>query len=426
MDAKPANVFSMAKPFFYMASMLHRYVSYYRGLAPICWTGIGVTIISDTAGGVCFFLSLYFVNDLHIDVASAGLIIASYGVGTAIGGTIGGKLADQFSPGSVSIMGLLVKAVLFFALMKLTAFWPLVLTELLLGTAAYVFMTASKIWVLAHCHDQGQIKLKVLSMLYAASNLGIGLSAAIVSWLSVYGFHLIFLSAGTLLFLAALVLVVGEKKALSNMPAVKKVHSVEAKDSMVHQGNKFASYLVLSCLFSIGLVIAQLSTTYTLYISERFPALGAKAAGPLFILNSALILCFQPPLANYVDRFNKILMVGVGACLMGVGMAVLSYVGAYPLAIVAMLLYTLGEMVFFAVAQFIVYQQSGEKKKGQGLGLFQSTYALSVIIGPMMGGHIYHVAGAKVLWHLCGLIGIASLFACLKFKERAWTVSPQC
>ena len=87
----------------YLYSLIKSYLNSYSSVPKSCWNGIVLSFINTTSGGVSFFLSIYFVSTLQLNIAVAGAIISSYGFGTVVGGLIGGKLTDKFSTGIVSI-----------------------------------------------------------------------------------------------------------------------------------------------------------------------------------------------------------------------------------------------------------------------------------------------------------------------------------
>jgi MFS family permease len=57
------------------------------------WTG---TLINRLGGFVVIFLAIYLTGTRHFSQSQAGLVIGLYGVGGAIGTTIGGVLADRW------------------------------------------------------------------------------------------------------------------------------------------------------------------------------------------------------------------------------------------------------------------------------------------------------------------------------------------
>jgi len=402
----------------YFVRIIKRYFASYSGLPKQCWQGIGLGFVEATLVGVCFFLSLYFVNVLHFNIAMAGIIISFYGLGRVIGGLVGGKLSDTMPPELVSIGSLLVQAAAFFLLIKLKTFYFLIINLFILGVAAYGFIISNNVWVLNQCKHQELAKLKSLSMLHASSNLGIGLSALIVSVLSGYQFSSIFLLSGVLLFLSAIYLIYVERKKIYSESYVEEgVEQVSIQQTSVLGQNKKIVFMVLICLFFIGLIIAQLGTTYSIYLNNAFPSLGVSGVSILFALNSILIVVFQTPLVDFFGSYNKVLMIGVGAFLMGFGMFMLNFSFVFMMAIIACIIYTIGEMLFFSIAQLVCYQSSDEKKRGQSLGLFRMIFALSIFVGPATGGFIYHHLGANFVWDVCGIIGVACLMACHYYRK---------
>lgn len=404
----------------YVVSLITRYINHYRGVPLNSWQRIFLTFINDMATGVTFFLSLFFVETLHLNAAKAGLIISCYGVGKTFGGMIGGKLTDKTSPDKVIVSCLLIEALIFIAFIYIYAFPALLALGFILGMCVYAFTTANKVCVLKSIQGHENLKLKIISIFYAASNLGLGVSAIYVGWLARYGFDYIFVSSSIFLFFSALfVFYLSNKNSNVNYNSLPSSQNKKEPYSVNNiQQNPLIAWLVIGCLFCIGLIIAQLGATYSLFIINKFPELGVNAVSIVFTLNSFLILFLQTPVVDYFNNNNKILMVGIGAFLMASGMALLAGAFLFPIVILSMIIYTIGEMIFFSMAQLVIYQHSSEHKKGQSLGLFQTTLALSVIIGPVLGGYVYDNYGGQLLWYCCGIIGVFWLIVSLYYKEH--------
>ncbi len=366
---------------------IKNYMNNYSGLPTACWQGIFLTFVNAISIGICFFLSLYYVNDLHFSVAMSSLLISCYGSGTIIGGILGGKLSDRLSSRFVSIISLSIQAICFFLLIKLRLPQLLMGNMFLLGIAAYGFKTSNNIWTLDQCKSEKKLRLKAISILYAAANLGLGISGILIGMLESYGFENIFELFGALLIFSAIYLSFHKQSTIYSFQAEinNNLQTIQNQDI-----NKKVIILILICLFCIGLIIAQLSATYPIYIEEAFPQLGVRAVSILFILDTSLIVLFQTPLISLVSKSNKIFIVGLGAFLMGLGMLVLNYSTYYfILALLSCVIWATGEMLFVPMAQLVCYEKGGEKKKGQALGIFQATFALSSVTGPIIGGLIY-------------------------------------
>lgn len=398
-------------------TMFKAYLNQYSAVPRASWQRITVALMDSLAGGVAFFITLYFVNRLHFNIESADMLMSCYGLGTAIGGIAGGKLSDKFGAGIVSLISLLISALGFLILIKLAHEAGLILVMFVLGLTSYAFTVANNQQALSYCRQDSTQKLRVIAILYVCSNLGIGLSAMVVGWLSAVSFKIIFIFSALLLFCGAGFLLFLElyptKEADFEKIQMEPDNREEQESQKQKINNKAAFYTALSCLFLLGLVVAQRSSNYPLYIQQIFPHLDLHWLGFLFMLNPLMVVFFQAPIVNLFRNRNKFLIMGLGTFLYGFGSFILSFASVYALAIVSCVILTIGEMLAFSTIQFISYESAGKGKKGNNLGLYQSTYAVSVIIGPTVGGMLYHYFGGITLWYISGLIGCVCLGICL-------------
>jgi predicted MFS family arabinose efflux permease len=172
----------------HLISSIRRYHAHYAGLSATCWQGILLSLFESALTGTYYFLQLYFINELKISITTAGLIMSFYGIGTILGGFVGGKLSDKMSSGLVATISILIQGVTLLAIIKIQSAPFLMMDLFLMGLACYSFITANHIWVLDKCDQEFQ-KLKAINILNSASNLGFGLSAAMIGFCLDYGFH---------------------------------------------------------------------------------------------------------------------------------------------------------------------------------------------------------------------------------------------
>lgn len=399
------------------------YIDTYRGVPHSAWLAIALTLLQSIAIGICYFISIYFVNTLHMSVAQAGILLSCYGVGTILGGYVSGKLVDRYAPSRIVLMSILIEAIAFFTLSQLSTMLPFMITLFILGIAFYGFKTANDVWMLDQCLGNHSLRLKVVNVSRAAMNLGMGLTGVIIGVFAQYGFEYIFYFFALTLGFAGLYLLMRRSQPL---PHHHQSHPQQNKT--VEQSRKSTKQILLTtlmCLFLVGLMIAQLGSTYPIYVMTAFPLLGMTAVSILYLLDTFLIVFTQVPLTHWLHRYNKIHVMGVGAFLMGLGMLVLSFSSFFSLALISCLLWTTGEMLFIPMAQLLCYESGGNKKKGQSMGWFQSTYATSAVLGPLLGGFIYTRAGGNVLWYGSAVFGVLSLLSCYYLSLKTSAINPR-
>ncbi len=111
-------------------------------------------------------------------------------------------------------------------------------------------------------------------------------------------------------------------------------------------------------------------------------------------------------------------MTGVGMLLMGGSMFVFQFDWSFYSICGFWVLYTFGEMIFSSMSQFICYRSASYNKKASSVGLNQSAYALSTIIGASGGSWLYHHQSPSFLWNVLGAIALIGLLSTLVFKKN--------
>lgn len=400
----------------YLLSLGRFYFTSYTGLSKSCWRGIILSLIESTLIGVYYYLSIYFIGVLHLSISTSGMIISCYGIGAILGGILSGKLSDKTSPSIVSAFSLLIQAAAYLALIKLKSIELLMCDVFIIGIATYSFITSNHLWVLSQCKNNEAQRLKAINILSTSSNLGLGLSAIIISEVAHFGFQYIFLTSGSVIFLLSCFLFRQEGR-INKMESSDKIEEKFINELSIKKKNKLIMTLVLLSVLFVGSIVAQLNSTYAIYIQESFPHLGIKAISILFALNSFLVVFIETPLGNFLKNHNKILMIGIGGFLIGFGMFMLIFSYSFVLAIIACIIYTIGEIIFFCMTQLICYEKGAKKKKGHSLGMYRMVYATSRVIGPASGGLIYTQLGGNMVWYLSGIIGLLCFISCNYFKN---------
>lgn len=388
-----------------------KYLSIYSGLSSQAWQGILVSFIEATLVGICYFLSLYLVNEIHLTIRNVGMIISCYGLGTILGGLMGGKLSDQIAPRNVSIASLLLQGAAYFLIINVKSTPLLMLNLFIIGIGSYGFITSNHVWTLAHCHHSE--RLKAINLLDVASNLGLAVSGMIVGYLTTNKFSMLFLMASILLGITAFYLMFSKHR---------KSKGINNEDNSTNNFSGLSINLtiicfVLFCLFLVGLIISQINSTYPIYLQAKFSELGTSSFSNLLALNAILVVLFQAPLVNLVRVHNKIILLGVGACILGIGILLLIVSYAYWVAILSCILITIGEILFFSISQLICYEKGPDKKKGLSLGSYRMTYAASRVLGPVAGGFFYQQFGSNLLWGICFGLSLLCLFPSLLLSK---------
>lgn len=401
---------------------LKRYLACYQGLPVACWRDITLNLVNSITIGIRYFLPLYLSSDLHFSISLIGVIISSYGLGTTLGGIIAGSLCDYFSLRLITIISLCAQCLSFWLLISSSSFSALVVTMFLLGFATYSFKTTNNLSMLNHCRDSKALRQRTINLSYAASNFGLGISGLAVGVMSQYGYNKIFYAACLILFISAISLMFESesKNRMRDQHFLGQVTEISDLNKQ-HEPNAYVLKCVLVLVFLIGIIVAQLGSTYPLFVETAFPELGVKAVSILFILDTVIIVSFQAVLANLSKKLSSIIVMGFGAMMMGTGMLLLSFSYFFMLAVFSGCIWTLGEMLFMPAAQLLCYENTSHKNKGRGLGYFQTVFATSMVIGPFIGGYVFSVFGRNIMWYFAFFVGVVCLIASLAMQRTVGT-----
>lgn len=398
-------------------NQIDKYIDNYRGMPAQSWITTTYTFIQSIVIGVCYFISLYFINTLNITISTTGILLSCYGAGTITGGYLSGRLSDLIGYQLISRISLVIEIICLILLSQFTSVNTLMIALFFLGFSIYSFKTSNDICLLKQCHIDPNLRVRAMNISRAAMNLGLGISGLFIGIFTDYDFSRIFYFFSILLTITLLI-------HLCSNHSYQESNSSNHIDHATHpahftQFNIHIISLTMFCLFNVGLMIAQLGTTYPIYVKDLFPSLGMKAVSILYLVDTILIAFAQVPLTTIINQFDKIILLGFGAILMGIGMLILSFSIYFWIAIISCIAWTTGEMIFMPTAQILCYENGREHQKGHSMGLFQATYASSAVLGPTLGGYVYHHMSGNAVWYTCFTLGIICFsVCCFHLKER--------
>ncbi|MDX1901496.1 MAG: MFS transporter [Gammaproteobacteria bacterium] len=408
----------------FLSSTIKKYFKHYQGLSKEAWEAILLTFLESLAGGLTFVLSVYFVSALHFSVHMAGYLIASFSVGTTLGGLITGRLSDHMSPRYITVVSIFIHAVAYGFLVYLHNFTALIINLFVMGVCSYGVITSNRIWLMKLCGADSALRLKTVNICYAVQNLASGISSIFLGFFTMRTLPILFQCSTAILFFTGILLLFRPKHLPVSIQ--QHFHAAAQKPSTHSSANLKIFLFVLACLCVAGFYISQMATTYNVFVEYCFPQMGLLAIGILSVVNTFAIVFFQAPLVAGIKDVNKLLIIGVGLTFMGCSYIVLNYsFELFSVAIISMSIYSAGEMLFFAVAQLLCYENAPEKRRGQAIGIYQAVYSMSRVVGPVIGGFMYQYGSPAMLWYFCALIGLLCLAFCIYYREFARVPLPE-
>lgn len=380
-----------------MKKLISNYFGPFANIALPLWLALAATMVNAVATSIAVFISLYMKTQLGFSVEAIGLVVGALGGGGVLGAYIGGYFSDRMSPTTICITSLFLNGLFLLCLTQGTNFHHLLWIVIFLGASNMSFTPASRVMLLECCEESRRTQISgIRYMLY---NFGFGFGILIYGMMADISYPITFVVSGVIVLSMASLLFCYRQHFHVVRKSREKAIGVSTKR---WDGQLCLIYLTL---ILIALIFSQIRSTYAFYLTTVY-GLSAQLFSYLFLINSALIVLVQVQLLHFLQRFRQYFIVGVGAVLIGLSMPVLLLGTGYHLAILSVLLWTAGEILFFSTVQVLIYNRAHESRKGKHMGIYQIIYSGSAMLGPVIGGYTYHFFNGALLWVMCGVAGL--------------------
>jgi MFS family permease len=382
------------------------------------WRGLGslpreiwllcLAILVNRAGTMVLpFLTLYLTLNRQMSPATAGLVLALYGLSAIAVAPLAGRLSDQL--GSLRIMKtslLLSGSILFLfpfaqsvaAICIVTAIWAI---------TAEAFRPPS----MATIGDlAGPDKRKAAFALNRlAVNLGMSIGPVVGGFLAMRSFKLLFYVDGATSLLAGLLLVIlpwrHYQQGRSSQPLTSSENTEASQRYLdVLKDRRFIYFLI--AFLPIELVFFQTLAAMPLFLVRDLDFTEAGFGGVVAI-NTLIIILVEVPLNNAMSNWPHRYSMALGSLLVGAGFGALVFVRGALSAAITVVLWTFGEMILLPASSAYVSDIAPRAQAGAYMGLYTMGFSVALAIGPWLGTAVMQQYGPNAVWigtFACGVI----------------------
>ena len=164
--------------------------------------------------------------------------------------------------------------------------------------------------------------------------------------------------------------------------------------------------LIPMLLVVLAMTFFQVWSTMPLFL-RSFYAMSEQAIGLLLALNALIIVFAEMLLIRAVENLDRMRMVGLGAFLVCGGLALLALGSGWTIAVLAMVVLTVGEMLSMPITNAVVAERAGSAAVGRYMGVYTLSFSTAFVVGPIVGTAVYQNIGPQALWLGIGVTGIA-------------------
>ncbi len=400
----------------FVKQKINQVTNFYHDYPRTFWTLMGVSFIDHLGGALMFpFFALYITSKFNVGMTEVGILFALFAISSFIGSTIGGALSDRLGRRGMLIFSLIttsISSVLMGVVNSLAAFYVL---ALLVGILTDVGGPARQAMMADLLPEKKRVS--GFGVYRVVFNISAAIGPAIGGFMATRSYLVLFITDAVLSLITAILVY------LYIPETMPEPHADAPKESM---GATFGGYItvlkdrifVLYIFASIlaGLVYMNFNTTLGVFLRD-YRGIPESGYGLLITINATMVVFMQFSISRIIDKFQPMVMMALGTLLCALGFALFGFVYTYNLAIIAMVIITIGEMIWAPVSNALVAMFAPENKRGRYMAAFGFSGGIPFAVGPLLAGQFLDSGNGNWLWYACGIVGILGTLSFLALNQ---------
>jgi MFS family permease len=378
------------------------------------WVLFYTTLINRSGTMVIPFLVLYLTQKIGVTASEAGTALLVYGIGAFISSPINGRIADKIGALRVMKISLLGTSTAIFIYGFITDYYLILVFSFIFAVVNEAFRPAN-LSLISEIVKPSQRRIS-FALNRLGINIGMSIGPVVGGFLILMDYHFLFyvnalasLAAGIYLIFTPWTSLVHDESESEENASVPKLKSSVLADT------KFLFFLI--AIIPAQLVFFQHLGGVPLYIVDELKY-STAAFGLFSAINTVLIIIAEVPLNNMMAdiKYGKSMFIGALFAAFGFGLMAIARDTA-PL-IISIIVWTIGEMIFFPVTAAYASEIAPPKKRGEYMGYFQMTFSFAFSAGPWLGTIVYDKYGSVTLWIGTLVMGLITAALMLFLKEK--------
>ncbi len=380
----------------------------YKGLKNLphdMWALFFTSLINRSGTMVIPFLALYLTKKIGVSPAEAGTALLVYGLAAFIAAPITGKISDKLGSLKVMKFALYGSGLLFFAYSFIEDYNWILAATFVLAAVNEAFRPANLSLITEIVTPPQRRMAFALNRL--AINAGMSIGPVIGGFLTLIDFHYLFYANAVASVSAGIYLSSVKWSSLSEEESKVKIeHQSKLKFAILR--DKYFLFFLFAVI-PANLVFFQHLGALPLYIVDDLGYTTA-AFGLFSAINTVLIIIVEVPLNNRMNDtpYKKSLM--IGALLAGIGFGGFAIATTTALLVIAIIIFTFGEMIFFPTTAAYTSEMAPAERRGEYMGYYQMTFSFAFSAGPWLGTVVYQNYGSVILWSGALIFGLITAF----------------
>lgn len=365
------------------------------------------------------YLTLFLLDEFHFSAVQIGTVISTLALSNLIMSFLVGPYIDRFPKDKVIITGLIGYLGCYIYFPFIEQYSGFILFAALLGASQAVVEPTYRVLLSLYT------ELENRRFIYNVRYFLINISAAIAPLTSVYfqrfGMENLFFVVGFIFFINIMTFaIIFRKYPMKQVSGHKEKTSIFQSFYVFKKDYAFGIFILALIFISFG--YSQFDSTFSQYLGIRFNhELAIQYFAWLITTNAITVIIIQ----YFVYRLGEVISTTssliIGSALLSLGLICFGQSERILLLILAMVVFTAGEVLVFTMIDIHIDGMCEDHEKGTYFAL-SGVKSVGRIAGPSMGGILLDSlnSGALVFTIIGGitLLAIPSFYLSNRMKER--------
>ena len=252
--------------------------------------------------------------------------------------------------------------------------------------------------------DEGN-KTECFSLMYLSGNIGSALGPVIAGMLFYSHMPWIFFSMA-MIFFVTFVLVLCKvqdiyvpRKDTRHLETVKQVSQIR----IVLQNPVLLLFTI--CLAALTLCYINLDFMLPLQLRDLFGLdAGSKYSSLVWTINGCVVVFCTPVIVSFTKKNHPLFNIGFACLLYAVGFSLYGFASSIAIYMMAVVIWTSGEILISTCAGIYIADQSPETHKGRSMSLYEFARGLGRLTGPVFTGWLLQSHTYAATWFIIAAI----------------------
>ncbi|HEX8632420.1 MAG TPA: MFS transporter [Catenuloplanes sp.] len=369
-----------------------------RDLPRLVWVLAAGRFVNAAGSFLTVYLFLYLTGPRGLPIGPAGLLSGVLGAGLFAGNFTGGWFGDRFGHRRVLLLSSAVVGAATLAI----PWTPTALLAVTLPLLGYAGATAgvSQGALVALCVPAGD-RRRAVAVGRAAFNAGYVIGPPLGALFVADHFSWLFVADGVVTLAVRAV----TARMLPGEPTRTASHPAPAVGLWASLLADRALLVLLPAIVLVDTVYRQLYSTLPVYLRDHGQPVALYAA--LIAVGSAMILVLEIPATMAMRRLPALPIIASGYCLVGLGMGLFGLGTGTAIVVAAMVLLTIGEILYKTTATAHVLDRAPDLLVGRYQGLYTGAATSGTVLAAPLGALLYSAAPGA-LWATCAVAAIGA------------------